>query len=549
MIESIRKYSGLMIAVLVLVFISFFFMDTGTMRGMSGAPSVIKIDGKGYTEKEFRKMGSGSSDLIRGIIQSGDFSLFQAFGNFFSGEEPEKQLFVGRMVLREAQEEFGIHPDDEEISSYLRKMKLFATQDGSFDAEKYSKFVTDTLPQLGMAERDLRDLASDAIVSQKLQSILGAGLGADRGVVARTNALNAQQVDVELGRLNLDTYQDKIDPKEEEVKAYWEGIQDSFKTAVTRKFTYILVTPKAVADVPVEAAAPLAADATEEAKAAAKKAEEDKKAAAAAKSAEERRKNQMESDQLFDDFLAEMENSRGAGFEELAKKNGWEPKTTELFTLENAPAELKITLRASSQGGTAADELFKYNASSDAFSKFSKGLPVGEGQWLIARLDAEEAPRVKTFAEARSDARAQYISEKGVEALKAAADQAVTKIKEGIAAGKSFADAAKEAGITEVKSVAKVTSSHRADGATEPQGLFEAVRYVDPGTLANNIVESDRAFIVYVAKREVVKEPNAAERLDSEVGNQARQNQYTAFDAWLTAKTAEKKIEEPHKGK
>ena len=93
--------------------------------------------------------------------------------------------------------------------------------------------------------------------------------------------------------------------------------------------------------------------------------------------------------------------------------------------------------------------------------------------------------------------------------MKTAATEAVEKIKASLAAGKSFAEAAKEAGITETKAFTKVTSTYRPDAATEPKNLFEATRNVDPGSLADLITEADRTFIVHVAKREVVKEENA----------------------------------------
>ena len=180
----------------------------------------------------------------------------------------------------------------------------------------------------------------------------------------------------------------------------------------------------------------------------------------------------------------------------------------------------------------------------DAASRVSEPIAVGEGQWLVARLDGEEASRVKTYAEARADARAQYILEKGIEGLKAAAEEASGKIKEGLAAKKSFADAAKEAGVTEVKTVANVTRTYRPDALSEPQGLFEEARTTDPGALTNTIVESDRAFIVHVVKREVVKEENAAARLDAEVSNSAAGNAFAAFHSWLAAETEAAKVED-----
>jgi chaperonin cofactor prefoldin len=553
MIEQMRKYSGLMIVVLVIVFISFFFMDTRSMRGATGGAPVMKIDGRGYSDKEVRVNGAGAYDLVVGAAQAGDFSFYQAFiplfGRATKREDVPQQLFVGRTLLHDAQEEFGIHPNDEEISSYIRKMRLFAGPDGAFNQETYRNFIEKTINRIGMTENDLRSLASDAIVAQKLQSIVGSGLGADRDTVARTLALENQQISAELASLKLDTYQDKIEPTEEQIKTFWEGIQESFKTEALRKFSYILVTPAATAEAPVEPVTESIADAaaSDEAKAAAKKAEEDKKAAAAAKTAEERRKNQIATDRLVDDFLADLQDAKGTGFEDLAKKNGWEIKTTDFVGLSNPPADLNLDLRSSSSAGKAIGSLFQIKPGTDAFSKISEAIPVGDGQWLVARLDGEEKARVKTFAEARADARAQYISEKGIEALKAATEEAAKKIKESLAAGKSFADAAKEAGIPEIKAVAKIDKAYRPDALSEPQNLFETVRGTDPGSLANTIVESDRSFIVYVVKREVVKEPNAAARLDAEIKSRASENQMAAFDSWLTARIDSAKVENLYK--
>lgn len=549
MIENIRKYSGLTIVVFAIVFISFLFIDTNSMRGMSGSPTVMKIGGRNYTEKEFRVLGAASAELIMGLGQSGDFPLLLAysplFGNRFEQDGMAKNLFVGRILVRQAQDEFGIHPTDEEVASYIRKLRAFTSADGDFDGEAYNRFVSRVLGRYGMTEKDLRGIASDAIVLEKLQKVLGSGLGTDRGTVAANMALDNQEVSVELARLDLDAYQDKIDPKEEDIKAYWESIQDQFKTEVRRKFSYVIISPEAVAEPAPEApAAPLPADATEEAKTAAKKAEDDKKAAAAAKLDEAKRAAQIKADGSADEFYNTLLDQHGSGFEDLAKKFGWEVKTADFFPLSAPPAELNIDLRASSTGGKAPQTLFQIQDTGDAASKISPAIPVGEGQWLIARLDGEEPSRVKTYAEARSDARAQYISEKGVEALKKGAEEAAGKIKESIKAGKSFADAAKEAGINETRKAEKVSRSYRPDPVDEPQGLFEAVREIDPGSLANNIVESDRAFIIHVVKREVVKEPNADARIDAEVNNATNQNETAAFMSWLSEKIEDAKVED-----
>ena len=123
----------------------------------------------------------------------------------------------------------------------------------------------------------------------------------------------------------------------------------------------------------------------------------------------------------------------------------------------------------------------------------------------------------------------------------------MTKIKAALAAGKSFADAAKEVGINETTTFTAVTKTSTPDGATQPQNLFEAARNLDPGTVADVITESDRAFILYVAKREVVKEENAAARIDSEVSTQTNSNETYAFAGWIAERTEAAKVEELYK--
>jgi hypothetical protein len=549
MIENIRKYTGLMIVVFVILFISFFFLDSSSMRGL-GSAGVIKIDGRVYSEKEFRRLGSSSLDLTQGLARSGDFGLYSFLmtmtGDAVDENDAVKKFFVSRMIVRKAADEFGIHPASAEINTYLRSMRAFAGQDGEFSEESYRTYIDKGMGRLGMTENDLRELVTDVMTSKKLNDIIGSGLSANRDFIAKNLAFQNQQITGELARLELAAYEEGIEPTEEEIKAYWENIQDAFMTEPLRKYSYIIATPKALGEPAEEEEVPETleeAAMTEEQKAEANKKKEEERAKKAAKLADERRANQLVLDQLVDDFLYDLEQQKGSGFEELAKENGWEVKTTELFAQSNAPEDLALALRSSSSGGKAVDELFRMEKTSDPFSQISEGIAVGENQWIVARLDGEEKSRPKTYAEARNDARAQLIEEKAVAALKAAADAAATKIKESIAAGKSFADAAKEAGIEETHAFKEVTSAYRPDGANEPPNLFEATRTVEPGALAEIITESDRAFIIHVAKREVVKAENPEQALSVEVTSQSNNNETIAFIAWMRERTAAAKVE------
>ncbi len=554
MIENLRKYTGLMIVIFVILFISFFFLDTSSVRNVGSGQAMLKISGRTYSDKEYNNLGSSSLELVSTLARSGDFGLYQFMMGLSTGatsqDDAAEKFFIGRMILRQAKEEFGIHPGEEEISAYLRSLRVFAGPDQKFSAENYSNFIEKGMGRLGMTEKDLRELASDVLAAKKLNEIIGSGLTVDRESVAKNLALENQQITGELGKLDLAPFEEKIQPTEEEIKTYWEGISDSFTTEPRRKFTYFVATPNLPEAKPDAAEVPetiAEAAASEEAKKAAAKKKDEEKAKRATEMAEERRKKQLELDSMVDDFLFKLEEQKGVGFEDLAKENQWEVKTTDLFARSAAPQELDVALRSSSRGGKAVDQLFQLQETTDPFSKISEAIAIGENQWIVARIDGEEKSRPKTYEEARAEARAQYISEKATEAMKTAANEAVTKIKTLLDAGKTFPEAAKEAGISETKTFTAITKEYRPDGASEPQNLFEAARYVDPGSIAEVIVESDRAFILQVAKREVVKAADAAAKIDQEVTSSTSGNEISAFTSWIAARTEAAQVEQLYK--
>jgi hypothetical protein len=547
MIENIRKYTGLIIFFMALVVFSLVIgIKDDLFRQGGGGHGVLKIAGRVYSDKEFQHLGSGAHQIAMGLAQSGNMDLFQFVMGLSEREmQNEEKFFIGRMILRQAKEDFGVYPGESEVSEYIRGLRAFAGPDGKFNEETYRNFVEKGIGRLGMTESDLRELASDVLAYQKINAIAGSGLGVNRDILAQNLALDNQRIAGNLARLDIDPYEAKIQPTDEEIKAFWENRQDAFTTAPLRKFSYIIATP----DMPADAAKP---DAPESIADAAKtdeqkKAAEQEKAKKAAELAEAKRKKQIEIDSKVDEFTFQLEERKGTGFEELAKENGWEVKTTELFSRAETPKELDVNLRSSSRGGKAIDELFRIEPTTDPVSKLSQPIAIGENQWLVARLDGEEKSRPKTFEEAKDEARLQYVKEKAAEAMKTAADEAVTKIKSALAGGKSFADAAKEAGITETKEFAKVTSTYRPDSASEPRNLFEVARNVDPGSLADVITEADRAFIVHVTSREVEKQADAATRLDAEVSNSARQNEIIAFTGWIADRIEAAKVEQLYK--
>lgn len=547
MIENIRKYSGLMIVIFVILFISFFFMDTGSRPNLGGGGTALRIDGRSYSHQEVERLGSNAYRITGSLAQVGDFSLYQFLtvmvGDAKSQEEAADNFFVSRMLLREARDEFGVHPSTEDVSTLIRTMRAFAGPDGAFDQAVYRTFVENYLGRQGMTESDLRELAADILVSRRLGDVIGAGLGVDRDVVAASMALDNQQITAIAAKLTIEPFEAQIDPSEEEVRNYWEIIQDSFMTPVRRQFTYVVVEPNLPELPPEEPADEEPVEGDEEAQEAARQEREEKRVAAAAEIAEERRRKQLEVDAAVDDFLFQLEQQQGRDFETLAAEQGWEVRTTDMFAASEPPPELDVELRATTRGGRAVDELFAMSVTADPFSRISDAVPVEGNRWVVARLDEEEPPRAKSFDEAREEAREQFISEQATAAMRTAGEEAIEAINKALAEGTPFADAAREAGLTEIREIEDATRVYRPEGENEPQNLFEAARGVEPGTVAELIVENNRAFVLFVAKREVVREENLAARIDSEVQTRINQNETIAFMSWLNDRTASANVE------
>ena len=540
MIENLRKYTGLIIVLFVLVIIGFIFMDTSTMRASGGGQPYIKVAGRNYTDKEFRTLGTSSVELTQSLMQYGDFSLYTFLlslsGDAQSNQQMQENFFTNRMLLRSAKEELGIYPSDEQINTFIRQMRAFTGPDGAFSQEQYRTFIEKGIGRLGLTENDVRELASDIIAQTKIAQIIGSGLEENPAIVAKDQAINSQTIRANIVKIDRAPLEANIEPSAEEIKTYWETVQDSFKTQEQRRFTYLIATPDPIEE--PEALAPLPADADEEATAA----YETKKAEMEAALAQARRTVQLATDEKVDDFLFQLEENPNLTFENLAQKDGWELKTSDLFSLSSPPQELLAPLRSSSAQGTAATELFRMQVTSDPFSKISPAIAIGENQWLIARLDEIVPVRTQTFAEARDEARARLIAEKADTALQETAQAAIETIKTSLADGKTFPEAAKAAGITsEAIHLSDLTATYQPDTATLPANLFDIARYITPGEIAEPALESDRAFIVHIEAREIVKTDSPG--TEGALQNATQENEIRAFTSWLAAKAEAAKIQ------
>jgi hypothetical protein len=540
MIEHLRKFTGLIIFVIALLFVGLAFFGDNVAKSHRGEndPLVLSVNGTQYSMTEVQKLGSNPMAVMESFRMMEMFEFVSILGGFGGGEETMHRLFVNRLSIRQAAEDYGVHPSSDEISAEIKKMRAFQP-DGAYSAEAYSNFVTKGLGRLGMTESDFIDIVRDIIATRKLSEIIGGGLAVDNTVATQQVTSRDQQLTIQLARVELSKFQDELKPTDEELKTEWETTKDKYQTDRKIKVSYFIAKPTYPELPKDEAKLPDAV--TEEQKKEAEKKAAEKKAADEAKLAEDKRKVDGELADAVDGFLQKIEQGADKDFAKLAEENGWKIVTTDLFARTALPAELAVNIRSTSNPKPVGDVLFQITPGSDVMSRFSEALPIADGAYIVAHLDEAEEPRAKTFDEAKEQVRVDYIATKASEALKKDADEKAAKLREALKAGKTFAEAAKELGL-EVKSIGPFKATDKPPGEADVSTLFEAAFLVDPGTLADPVMRPDGATFVFVEKREVVKDPARAERINQSLTGLTSNQKRIAFSAWLEEKLAASQV-------
>jgi hypothetical protein len=555
MIENIRKNIVLVFVVIVVLLIGFIFMDTsGFLRQSAQGANFATVDGRSYTEADFNKIGLGPLRLAGGL-QSYDANGLEImrFTNLLVGNarDPDAaalQFFGNRLMIQKAREEFGVHPPHDTIAEFIRGLSVFQTQPnpgaapgsgGEFDQAKYNEFVQRRLGRHGLVENDFQRLIGDVIATRELRRIIGGGLPGPRWLAEAKAVVNSQTVEAEVAEIDSAAFRDRFDPSEEELREYWETQRDAYKTDRRIQISYVLVSP----EIPEELEA--ADDAGEESEGETEEpdenaaeesngeTEEEKSAREEAERLAARKAIEREVAKSVDQFITTVEESEGAQFEPLAEKNGWTLATTGWITRDTLPPDLQLDTRGASAHKEIADFLFELAEGPGPLAAYTTAIAVGENQWLMARLDDLEEVREKTFEEAREEVREDYIAEKVDEAVRAEAEAKTEALREAVENGADFEEAAAAEDL-EARTIGPWSNAESLPGEPNSGEIFERAAATNPGEFTDPLHLEDRVLLIRVVSREIVKDDNRNQMVDSQASNLEVRNENAAFAAWLS---------------
>ena len=568
MIENMRKYTGLMAAVFILLAAGFLFtmndISGGGGGGMGSGPTVLEANGRILDQQEYRRMGDSTLQLASEaglhlyvnflivpdapqlqqamqLLQYGYPNYYRTMGRNLKADDFNR-FISNRIIIQQAMQSMGVRASDEEINTAIMSSPSFSSE-GKFDNAKYASFIEKRLGRLGMTEKDLREIVHESLCLNKIIEIVGGGLLVPRQ--AAQDLLEAQMQAVSISRVvfNRDDFVEKEQPSEEEIKAYWDTHQDAYKTEEQRRINYILLTLPPETQVK-SSPATLPTDATEEQKKAHAEAEQARldaeaqvKAQLADKRAQDARSIQKEIDQISQEIYNSEEEKKPLDFAAILTKRNHQIQQTGLFSRSKLPKEIAaLKLRGNfNKGKTIADFIFGHStASQDPYDLVSDALPVGEHGWIVFTLEEVVEPTLLDYTAARGAARAQMVSENGSIKVKEAAQVARAATAELVKSGKSFDEAATEQGLTPVQ-IGPFTINDRETQSKEPSYrlLHQKASGLNPGDLSESIDENDRSLFFYLISREVEDTEESKQRIESVINNGKNQIMMIAFLNWL----------------
>ncbi|MCX8238101.1 MAG: peptidyl-prolyl cis-trans isomerase, partial [Akkermansiaceae bacterium] len=248
------------------------------------------------------------------------------------------------------------------------------------------------------------------------------------------------------------------------------------------------------------------------------------------------------------EFFQELADNLGRDFEKLAAKHGLKVIKTSLFSKANSPKELNVSIQ-NSNIGKLSDSIFLLPSVGDPDEKLSDPHQTPDG-WFIGRLDEVTESTPLSFEEARTKVSIDLKKKLAREQMVTDAKALHEKLSPALKAGKTFEEAAKEAGQKIVKLDAlKETGSFQGQRFPNPPA-FDAAKFTNPGELAPlefspSEEEASRALVVFVEKREVTKNDEYLTGLEDSFKGLSDVTRLIAFENWLNDRYAESEVVPP----
>lgn len=484
LMRSNQRWLMAVVSVLIAVSFLWFYSDrTHPERDVSDKLGTIY--GRTLTNTE-------TSRVWRQIQTAAELGLNNVIDRDMLGQGDVADRVVNHLVIVHQAEQMGIFPTDEEVAAAVAKLPVFQNN-GQFDYQKFNSYLADNLAPRGFSRDQLEEIVRRDIQFGKVHTIVDAPV-----VVSPTEARVAYderyaKTNASVIRLATGDFATGVaEPTEDDIKKYYADQKAQYVQPETRKVQYVkwLLT------------------------------DEQKKLPPADKNA----------------ALKALGDQSVALLTELLDNKGNED-------FKAAAEKLKLSVKETpdfEQSQTAGLEEAAIPGFVDAAFKLTKDDPDSDvplqtpDGFYDLHLAALTPVRPQTLEEARPKLVKALKDERIRAAMNAKAEEIRAKVADALKAGKSFADAAKEAGqsvqdlpaYSPAEPARTVPDASLIEGTTQELGVGELSKFVTTDT---------GGVLVYVRNREGVDPAKFDQQKTMVESRLARQKSSFYFSQWLQA--------------
>ncbi|MEZ0389149.1 MAG: peptidyl-prolyl cis-trans isomerase [Verrucomicrobium sp.] len=472
MLEFLRRQTKpIMITLAAIIILAFTFWGGQTNQRPHGQVSAedhaFTIYGKEYSFAERSRLErlyslaygmqltapsgrGGFADMMGYIVQKYQFE-----------DRTPADFVFNLLVLRHEMEANGIQATNAEAKDAFKKLPMFQSN-GVYDANIAERFQSAVTAQ-GMRDSDVFDLLRDWVGFQRLQQVVAGNAVLNSNIAKQLYAANFQTIKAASIPFAQETFKKDAQITDEEIAKYYEEKKDTFMTAPKRGFSYVYFAKPDVEKL----------------------------------NAEDTVKVRNESTTKINNF-GEAVIKPGAKLDQVAEASKVELKKVGLFALETPPDDLKEEF-------TLLSEVFKNDPKVRPVSDPVEG---SKGYYFFSVTETED-PKQQDLETVKESIKTTLVDQKAKELMTKAANEAKKKVEESIKAGKTFADAAKEAALTP-QELAEFSPSNPPMDLSNGREIAIEASTTAAGSFTKPLPTENGLLLVYVLSKELRKRDDGA---------------------------------------
>lgn len=490
-------------------------------------------------------------------------------------------------LLRQEGLRLGVDVEREDLEKAIKDLGAFKTNN-AFDDSKLNSFLdSGAHGDRPTTESKLLTVVRDALLYQRLGELVGGTWSPSQAKVDNSYAQQNTRTTAQTALVEKKSYENQT-VSDEDVKKYYDeekakqdvinsddkepkpGADASLLTEEKRTVKYVVTTAVKPLDAPIAPIPPTPVPPLEDTS---KLPEDQKKAkeeehkkltddynaknteydakvaehtkaleahAAKVKETEEAKKQWLENLSNFSSALADTDARNDKSFEEVAKEFKLEAKTA-TFTRTTLPDDLKATVVAPVPTPGRAPQSAAFNPADGIFASGEGNDDIASPQdqslfciWVVEDI---EAPAMKPLEEVKAAVSEKLKTDKINAALKAAGDDARSKMMEALKGGKPFKEAATAAALNAVEVPPFSNKKPVSEAAPNGSIIKSIADALNKGDLSEAVTVPEGLLFVFVEKKDLPNDPKMADNKKNMITSQSMKGSDSPlFRAWFLAR-------------